>query len=156
MMTSRDFAYWLQGKFEPQPPEVFNNEELECIKEHARIVISPDGLVTGTLSVIEMYEVFVKEMGNQEIINMVLVDFIKRKLDEYFTKITSPLTTTPYPHGDGIINPGPYVQPPQIVVGDPPLNLAPTVWCSPGGSVSHQDNIATGDSLSHLDVRASC
>jgi len=110
MMTSRDFAYWLQGKFEldaagAQPPKYIDDSQIKCIKEHLNIILMPDGFVTGVSTIIEMYEALKKNssLSRQEL-DETLVKFLRNKLDEYFTKITSPLTI-PYPHtwGDGIM-----------------------------------------------------
>jgi hypothetical protein len=37
-MTSRDFAYWLQGFFEVSNPETINKEQTEMIKRHLNLV----------------------------------------------------------------------------------------------------------------------
>lgn len=37
-MTSRDFAYWLQGYFEISNPETISNKETEMIKKHLNLV----------------------------------------------------------------------------------------------------------------------
>jgi hypothetical protein len=37
-MTSRDFAYWLQGFFEISRPESISKEETEMIKKHLALV----------------------------------------------------------------------------------------------------------------------
>lgn len=37
-MTSRDFAYWLQGFFEVSNAETISKEQTECIKKHLNLV----------------------------------------------------------------------------------------------------------------------
>jgi predicted ribonuclease toxin of YeeF-YezG toxin-antitoxin module len=37
-MTSRDFAYWLQGLLEIGKPETLNKEQVEIIKNHLNLV----------------------------------------------------------------------------------------------------------------------
>jgi hypothetical protein len=37
-MTSRDFAYWLQGYFEINPDDLPNKEQINIIKKHLNIV----------------------------------------------------------------------------------------------------------------------
>lgn len=37
-MTSRDFAYWLQGYFEISNPETIGKDETEAIKRHLNLV----------------------------------------------------------------------------------------------------------------------
>lgn len=37
-MTSRDFAFWLQGYFEISNPEKINKREVELIKKHLNLV----------------------------------------------------------------------------------------------------------------------
>lgn len=37
-MTSRDFAYWLQGFFEIQNPETISKEQILMIKKHLNMV----------------------------------------------------------------------------------------------------------------------
>jgi hypothetical protein len=37
-MTSRDFAFWLQGYFEISNPETINKGEVELIKKHLNLV----------------------------------------------------------------------------------------------------------------------
>lgn len=37
-MTSRDFAYWLQGYFEVSEPKIINEKEVEVIKKHLSLV----------------------------------------------------------------------------------------------------------------------
>lgn len=37
-MTSRDFAYWLQGYFEISNPEKIEKKEVEMIKKHLNLV----------------------------------------------------------------------------------------------------------------------
>lgn len=37
-MTSRDFAFWLQGFFEVQKPESIDKEKTEMIKRHLNLV----------------------------------------------------------------------------------------------------------------------
>jgi len=37
-MTSRDFAYWLQGYFEISEPTEINEKETEMIKKHLALV----------------------------------------------------------------------------------------------------------------------
>lgn len=38
IMTSRDFAYWLQGFFEITNPTTITNEQTEMIKNHLNLV----------------------------------------------------------------------------------------------------------------------
>ena len=37
-MTSRDFAYWLQGYFEVSDPKIIGEKETEMIKKHLNLV----------------------------------------------------------------------------------------------------------------------
>lgn len=37
-MTSRDFAYWLQGYFEVSDPKTIGEKETEMIKKHLNLV----------------------------------------------------------------------------------------------------------------------
>ena len=37
-MTSRDFAYWLQGYFEVSEPKEINEKETKMIKKHLALV----------------------------------------------------------------------------------------------------------------------
>lgn len=37
-MTSRDFAYWLQGFFEIYEPQTINKQQVEIIKNHLNLV----------------------------------------------------------------------------------------------------------------------
>jgi hypothetical protein len=37
-MTSRDFAFWLQGYFEIENPNTINEEKTEAIKRHLSLV----------------------------------------------------------------------------------------------------------------------
>jgi hypothetical protein len=37
-MTSRDFAFWLQGYFEISQPQTINEREVELIKKHLNLV----------------------------------------------------------------------------------------------------------------------
>lgn len=37
-MTSRDFAYWLQGYFEISDPKTISEKEVEMIKKHLNLV----------------------------------------------------------------------------------------------------------------------
>ena len=37
-MTSRDFAFWLQGYLEVANPETINKEQLQVIKNHLNLV----------------------------------------------------------------------------------------------------------------------
>jgi hypothetical protein len=37
-MTSRDFAYWLQGFFEINEPQTINKQQVEIIKNHLNLV----------------------------------------------------------------------------------------------------------------------
>ena len=37
-MTSRDFAYWLQGYFEINDPKTINKEQTQIIKNHLNLV----------------------------------------------------------------------------------------------------------------------
>ncbi len=37
-MTSRDFAYWLQGYFEISNPKTISEQETEMIKKHLNLV----------------------------------------------------------------------------------------------------------------------
>lgn len=41
-MTARDFAYWLQGRFELNDgaPVTFNAEQAECIRKHLALVFA--------------------------------------------------------------------------------------------------------------------
>ena len=41
-MTSRDFAYWLQGLLEIGKPETLNKEQVEIIKNHLNLVFKHD------------------------------------------------------------------------------------------------------------------
>lgn len=38
-MTSRDFAYWLQGFYEISNPEIINKEQTQMIKKHLSLVL---------------------------------------------------------------------------------------------------------------------
>jgi hypothetical protein len=37
-MTTRDFAYWLQGFFEVSNPEIITKEQTDMIKKHLNLV----------------------------------------------------------------------------------------------------------------------
>jgi len=39
-MTSRDFAFWLQGFFEIQNPNIITNEQIVMIKKHLNMVFN--------------------------------------------------------------------------------------------------------------------
>ena len=41
-MTSRDFAYWLQGLFELGDPTAFDEKQTELIKRHLALVFEHD------------------------------------------------------------------------------------------------------------------
>ena len=93
-MTSRDFAYWLQGYFEIAEPKVLDVKATELVKRHLGLVFKYEKKPTMNFPI--WLNGFL-EIGKPDELNEAVLNIIKKELNSLFKHEIDPL------YGDNIM-----------------------------------------------------